>query len=279
MAFEFNSFNLGPKAANYVEGFSEEIQDKYVVNQQCSVYLRGQERDNLETQCKTYKIPVNIKPRHMFPKKYPTANIDIPLTPGFYAATAIINNRKYQTFVYCNQNFQSECYILNIPTGNNIKNMYLNQLNYIGNFNEDFMKDAKLHLNNDYNSLNLFYDFVDSIKRTDELKSYINNKSGDPKIISYLAKMLNEQINQGLIDQRYLNEIKKYKNTEDYLYYIIYRIVLVNASVITDQLNPYDVKDKIEKGLIKQNLDELKRKLIQSEYPNLIQILLNTQYR
>src|SRR5438874_12371959 len=126
MDYKFDSFGHEPIASNYIERFGEEIQDKYVVNKQCSVYLRGQEREKLETQCKTYKIPVNIKSRHMFPKKYPTANIDIPLTPGFYAAIAIINNKKYQTFIYCNQNFQSECYILNIPTQNNIKNMFLN---------------------------------------------------------------------------------------------------------------------------------------------------------
>jgi len=272
MSFEFNSFNWGPKAANFVEGFNEEIKDKYVVNKQCTVYLGGKERENIENQCKTYKIPVNVKSRYMFPKKYPTANIDLSLTPGFYVATAIINNKKYKTFIYCDKNYQSESYILNVPTSQNIKSMSLNQLDYLIGL-DDSVEKANSQLQD--GSLNLFYDFVASIKRTNDLKRYIYEKSNDPQVIWYLSQILAEQMKQGLIDQRYLNEIKKYKNTEDYLYYIIYRIVLVNASVITDKLSPINVKEKITKGLIKYNFDELKRKLLKSEYANLIDILKN----
>jgi hypothetical protein len=239
--YEWNVFNLEPKAANFVEGFQEEIKEKYTVDKQCTVYLGGKEREKIEYQCKTYKIPVTVKHGIRFPKKYPTANINLLLTPGFYVANAIINKKHHKALIFCDQNHNSEAYIPQIPTDSIINNLYLNQLNYLFGPNDDNKIKRKSY---DHELI----DFIESTRRTNEIKKQIETiiRDSKPKVIDRLADLLSKEIKSGAINQKYINEINGYKSAQDYLYHTIYRILLINASLLPNQSTQSELRNKMK---------------------------------
>ena len=267
---------------NYTEGFNttstpptlkptEKLEEKHVINDKSVIYNGGKEKETIETICRTIRIPINVKSRDKLPKKYPTADIDIDLTPGFYVANAIVNGRQHKTYIHCNQNKHPECYISDIPSNTSIKNFELNQLNYVGGLEDDQIEIIKNQKDTQ------LIDFINSIKKTNNLQTYVQNNFSDPQIVSKLAELLNQQINQGDVNQRYIDDLKRHKNTNEYLYYVIYRMILMNANIINDDVDTIELKRIVNKGLIKQNFDEISKRIYDPQYRKLISIIKNTQ--
>jgi hypothetical protein len=235
---------------------------------------KDEDKAKLEETCRTFKVPATVTARHKFPKKYPTANVNVNLTPGFYDANAIIDGRKYKTYIYCSQDQQSECYISKIPSKTVIKNFELNKLDYLGGLETSQIQKLKTE-----NKDRELTDFIESVERTGNLKSYLLKNSKSPDIVDQLAKVINDQIEQGMIDQKYIDEARQHQNITDYIYYLIYRMILVNSSVIVDDLDTLAVKNIVNRGLVKQSFDDLEGKLTDRNYIDLITILRNYQRR
>jgi hypothetical protein len=250
----------------------EQLKDKYVVDEQCTVYLNGEESEQVEEECRTCKIPSDVVSRYRFPKKLPTANLNITLTPGYYETNIILGGKKYTGLVFCNKDYESECHIIGLSTDTNIKRLDLNQLNYLCGIDKNQISNAKKNPQ--------IADFMDSIKRTTDLHKYVHGNTENPQVLDQLAQILSQMISKGQVDQRYLREIRGHNNNlKDYIYYNIYRIILVNASVIEDDMDTVQLKDRIQRGIISPNLNELHRKIKNDDYMDLIKIIKGNQPR
>lgn len=240
---DFNYFDLEPKTANFIEDFK----DKYILDKQYTIYLNGPEKQHIEATCKKYNIKAPIISDAQIPKKYPNANIDILLTPGFYTAIAKINDVEYKAYIYCNNQYKSECYIINAPSSiSNIKNIELSQLNYLPN--------------NKFTPI--IQDFIDSCVKNDQIKTYIQNNSNNPTLINDLSNMMKIQFEKKQIDSKYVNDLSKHNyDMNDYVRFLIYRIILVSINAVHPNIDTISLKNAINSNKIKFNIKDIKSKL------------------
>lgn len=239
----------------------DQVKDKYVVDENCTVYLNGEESEQVEEECRNCKISSDVVSRYRFPKKLPTANLNITLTPGYYQTNVIVDGKKYKGLVFCNEDYESQCHIIGLPTNMNINKVELNQLNYLSGIKKQKINNPEIA------------NFIDSVQRTNNLHKYIHENANNPKIIDQLVQILTQMINNGQVDQRYLREIKGHNNIKEYIYYTLYRIILVDASIINDDIDTMQLKDRIQRKIISPNLNEIHSKIKNDDYMDLIKII------
>lgn len=238
---EFNHFDQEPYVANWIENF----QDKYILDNQYTVYLNGDEKQHIEAQCQKYTIKAPIKPNIQMPKKYPTANVDLSLTPGVYTALTNINQKSYRAYIYCNQSYESGCYIVNPPNNiNQLDQLELNQLDYLT------PNQLTPHIK----------DFINSCLESEQLKTYILNNRNNPNLMNLLNAIIKKQIDQQQINSKYINILKSHEgNLNNYVKLLIYRIILINAKIIPFDIDTITLKKQLDSNQI--NLSKIKSKI------------------